>query len=219
MWRRGRRQGGRGAEEPSEPRLKETLGPEMTVVGRGAQLEGRLVSVESIQIDGQAKGKIAARGDVILSSNSHVEADIQAQNVVAGGKLKGSITARTMTEVAEGGRVEGTIRSKALVVREGALFSGQGSIDLQDAPGKAERFAYQEDELRLGYDESVRRAAEWYRSTLYGATGEPDHGSVKAGEAAGISLPDEATPGVGEEAALAKLGLGRHNGSKAEEQT
>ena len=102
----------------------------MTVVGRGAQLEGTLVSVESIRIDGQAKGKIAARGDVILTSHSHVEADIHAQNVVTGGTLKGNITARTMTEVAQGGRVEGTIRSKVLVVREGALFSGQASIDL-----------------------------------------------------------------------------------------
>jgi cytoskeletal protein CcmA (bactofilin family) len=214
MSRRGRRQGGRGPEEPSEPGIKETLGPEMTVVGRGAQLEGTLVSTESIRIDGQAKGKIAARVDVILSSDSHVEADIQAENVVAGGTLKGSITARTMTEVTDGGRVEGMIRSKALVVSEGALFSGQASIDLQDAPGEAAKLAYQEDELRIGYEQSVRRTAEWYRSTLFGATEEPDHGSVKAPDPAGISALDETTPDVGEEAALARLGLGHHNGSE-----
>jgi cytoskeletal protein CcmA (bactofilin family) len=188
----------------------------MTVVGRGTRLEGTLVSVESIRIDGQAKGKIAARGDVILSTDSHVEADIQAQNVVAGGTLKGSITARTMTEVAEGGRVEGTIRSKALVVREGALFSGQGSIDLQDAPGEAQMYAYQGDELRMGYDESVRRAAEWYRSTL-GPTAELDHGDVKATDTAGSSVPDEIWADPGDEEALAKLGIGRDNGSKAEQ--
>ena len=193
MSRRGRRQGGRGPDEPSEPGIKETLGPEMTVVGRGAQLEGTLVSTESIRIDGQAKGKIAARGDVILSSHSHVEADIQAQNVVAGGTLKGSITARTMTEVAEGGRVEGTIRSKALVVREGALFSGQGSIDLQDAPGEADGSAYPEDELQMGYEDSVRRAADWYRSTLYGPKAEPDDDGAEEPDAPGMSEPD-ATP-------------------------
>jgi cytoskeletal protein CcmA (bactofilin family) len=212
MSRRGRRQGGRGPDEPIESGIKETLGPEMTVVGRGAQLEGTLVSTESIRIDGQAKGKIAARGDVILSPDSHVEADIQAQNVVAGGTLKGSITARTLTEVAEGGRVEGTIRSKSLVVREGALFSGQGSIDLQDAPGEAQRYAYQGDELRMGYDESVRRAAEWYRSTL-GPTAELDHVSVKAPDVAGISEPDKTQSDLGDEAALARLGPGGQNGS------
>jgi cytoskeletal protein CcmA (bactofilin family) len=212
MSRRRNREDGRGPDQPGEPGFKETLGPEMTVLGRGARLEGTLVSVESIRIDGQAKGKIAARGDVILSADSHVEADIQAQNVVAGGTLKGNITARTMTEVAQGGRVEGTIRSKALVVREGALFSGQGSIDLQDAPGETKRYAYQGDELRMGYDESVRRAAEWYRSTL-GPTAQLDHGDVKAPDTAGNSEPDKTQSDLGDEAALARLGPG-HNGSE-----
>src|SRR5918994_1071796 len=218
MVRRRHREGGRGPDKLNEPGIKETLGPEMTVLGRGAQLEGTLVSVESIRIDGQAKGRIAARGDVILSSHSHVEADIQAQNVVTGGEFKGSITARTMTEVAEGGRAEGTIRSKALVVREGALFSGQASIDLQDAPGEADGFAYKEDELRNGYDESVRRAAEWYRSTFDDPTAERNHVSVKTPDAAGISEQDETVPGLGDEAALARLGLGRHYGSETEER-
>jgi hypothetical protein len=57
MSRRGRRQGGRGQEEPSGPGIKETLGPEMTVVGRGARVEGTLVSVESIRIDGRPRGR------------------------------------------------------------------------------------------------------------------------------------------------------------------
>ena len=213
MSRRRHRQVDRGPDQPGEPGIKETLGPEMTVVGRGARLEGTLVSVESIRIDGQAKGKIAARGDVILSSDSLVDADIQAENVVTGGTLKGNITARTMTEV-QGGRVDGAIRSKALVVREGALFSGQASIDLQDAPGEADGFAYQEDEMQMGYDESVRRAAEWYRSTLFGPTAKSDHDSVKAPDAAGISALDETTPDLGEEAALSRPGFGHHNGSE-----
>jgi cytoskeletal protein CcmA (bactofilin family) len=194
MSRRGRRQGGRGPDEPSEAGIKETLGPEMTVVGRGARLEGTLVSTESIRIDGQAKGTIAARGDVILSPDSHVEADIQAQNLVTGGTLKGSITARTMTEVRDGGRVEGTIRSKVLVVSEGALFSGQASIDLQMNPREADGLADQEDELQTGYDESVRRAAEWYRSTLYGPEAQPDLNGTQEPDAPRMSELDEISP-------------------------
>ena len=194
MSRRGRRQGGRGPDEPSEPGIKETLGPELTVVGSGARVEGTLVSTESIRIDGQVKGKIAARCDVILSSHSHVEADIRAQNVVSGGTLKGTITARTRTEVAQGGRVEGSIRSKVLVVSEGALFSGQASIYLEDAPGEADGSAFPEDELRMGYEEAARRAAEWYRSSLNGPKAEPDHNGAREPDAAGISEPDETTP-------------------------
>jgi cytoskeletal protein CcmA (bactofilin family) len=193
MFRRRHPEDGQDPVRPSEPGIKETLGPEMTVVGRGAQVVGTLVSTESIRIDGQAKGKIAARGDVILSSHSHVEADIRAQNVVSGGTLKGTITARTRTEVAQGGRVEGKIRSKELVVSEGGLFSGQASIDF-DAPGEADGSAFPEDELRTSYEESVRRAAEWYRSSLYEPKAEPDHDSAEEPDAPGMSEPEEATP-------------------------
>src|SRR5438874_9667789 len=82
-------------------------GSEVTVVGQGARIEGTLVSAGSLRIDGQVKGKIKAEGDVTLSPQSTVDADIQAQNVTVAGAFKGNIT------------------SKVLVVAEGAVFAGQ----------------------------------------------------------------------------------------------
>ena len=175
MTRQRHREGEHDSVQPTEPGIKEALGPEMTVVGRGAELEGTLVSAESIRIDGKAKGRIAARGDVILSSSSHVEADIQAQNVVNGGTLKGNITARTKTELTPGSRLDGKIWSKILVVQEGALFFGQSNMDLDDAPGEADGSAFPQDELRTAYEDAARRGADWYRSRLYGPKAEPDH--------------------------------------------
>ena len=54
---------------------------EVTIVGAGARLEGNVVSAGSLRIDGQVKGQINADGDVTLSPQSQVEADIRAQNV------------------------------------------------------------------------------------------------------------------------------------------
>ena len=174
MLRRRDPNDGQEPDEPDELGIKETLGPEMTVVGRGTQLEGTLLSAESIRIDGEAKGTIAARGDVILSSHSHVEADIRAENVVMGGALKGNIRARTRTELASSGRLEGKIQSKLLVVREGAKFSGQSSVDLEGAPAETGGSAYPEDELRNAYEDATRRAADWYRARLDRPTAKPD---------------------------------------------
>ena len=98
---------------------------EVTVVGVGARIDGNLVSAGSLRIDGQVKGKIKAEGDVTLSPQSTVDADIQAQNVTVAGAFKGNITAQTRAELARGGRVEGNITSKVLVVAEGAVFAGQ----------------------------------------------------------------------------------------------
>ena len=162
------------SDKPDEHGIRETLGPQMTVVGRGTQLEGTLLSAESIRIDGEARGTIAARGDVILSSESHVEADIRAENVVMGGELRGNIRARTRTELASGGRLVGKIRSKLLVVREGAQFSGQSSVDIDDAPDEAGGSALPEDELWNAYEQATRRAADWYKAKLDGPSAEPD---------------------------------------------
>jgi cytoskeletal protein CcmA (bactofilin family) len=98
---------------------------EVTVIGQGARLEGTIVSAGSLRIDGQVKGKIQADGDVILSAQSSVEADITADNVTVSGRFKGNITVKSTAELARGGRVDGNITSKSLVISEGATFSGQ----------------------------------------------------------------------------------------------
>jgi cytoskeletal protein CcmA (bactofilin family) len=117
-------------------------GGEITVVGQGAKLEGQVVSAGSLRIDGQVKGQISAEGDVLLSPQSQVEADIRAQNVVVAGRFKGKIEVKGRAEIARGGRVDGDIISKTLVVEEGAIFQGQSMMEQQaapPAPAQAER--------------------------------------------------------------------------------
>jgi len=106
----------------------------VTVVGKGARLEGSIVSAGSLRIDGQVKGKITADGDVVLSPQSQVEADIEATNTTVAGRFKGNIVVRNKAELARGGRVDGNVSSKTLVVLEGATFSGQSIMGEQPAP-------------------------------------------------------------------------------------
>lgn len=110
---------------------------EVTIVGQGAKLEGTVVSAGSLRIDGQVKGQINADGDVMLSPQSQVEADIRAQNVAVAGRFKGSIVVKGRAEISRGGRVDGDITSKTLVVEEGATFQGQSIMD-QPPPGQAQ---------------------------------------------------------------------------------
>lgn len=102
---------------------------EVTVVGVGARLDGNVVSAGSLRIDGQVKGQINADGDVTLSPQSQVEADIRAQNVSVAGRFKGNIAVKGKAHLARGGRVDGNITSKTLVVEEGGIFHGQSIMD------------------------------------------------------------------------------------------
>ena len=117
--RRARDQGGDMAENDGE----------VTIVGAGAHLEGNVVSAGNLRIDGQVKGQINADGDVTLSPQSQVEADIRAQNVSVGGKFKGNLIVKGKAHLARGGRIDGNITSKTLVVEEGGIFHGQSIMD------------------------------------------------------------------------------------------
>jgi cytoskeletal protein CcmA (bactofilin family) len=102
---------------------------EVTIVGAGARLEGNVVSAGSLRIDGQVKGQINADGDVSLSPQSQVEADIRAENVSVAGRFKGNIIVKGKAQLARGGRIDGNITSKTLVVEEGGIFHGQSIMD------------------------------------------------------------------------------------------
>jgi cytoskeletal protein CcmA (bactofilin family) len=106
---------------------------EVTVVGQGARLEGTIVSAGSLRIDGQVKGQINADGDVMLSPQSQVEADIKAENVIVAGRFKGNISVKGRAELSRGGRVDGNITSKTLVIQEGGVFCGESIMDQQAA--------------------------------------------------------------------------------------
>jgi cytoskeletal protein CcmA (bactofilin family) len=124
------------ADPPREERMTDQQATEVTIVGQGAKLEGTVVSAGSLRIDGQVKGQINADGDVILSPQSQVEADIRAVNVTVAGRFKGNLFAKQTAELARGGRVDGNITSKSLIVAEGATFNGQSNMDSQGQGGQ-----------------------------------------------------------------------------------
>jgi cytoskeletal protein CcmA (bactofilin family) len=119
-------------------------GGEVTIVGKGAKLEGTVVSAGSLRIDGQVKGQITAEGDVMLSADSQVEADIRANNVSVAGRFKGNIVVKGRAELARGGRVDGNVTSKALVVEDGSIFNGQSIMDQSAQAAAAQQAARQE---------------------------------------------------------------------------
>jgi cytoskeletal protein CcmA (bactofilin family) len=128
-----------GRRDAREERAMAEQNGEVTIVGAGARLEGNVVSAGSLRIDGQVKGQINAEGDVELSPQSQVEADIRAQNVSVAGSFKGNLIVKGKAHLARGGRIEGNITSKTLVVEEGGMFHGQSVMDgsAPEQPGQA----------------------------------------------------------------------------------
>ena len=140
IWRREDAESA-ASEAPSEQRERKDKdmsdNGEVTIVGTGARLEGNVVSAGSLRIDGQVKGQINADGDVTLSSQSQVEADIRAQNVSVAGRFTGNIVVKDKAHLARGGRIDGNITSKTLVVEEGGVYHGQSIMDAGTSSGSS----------------------------------------------------------------------------------
>ena len=83
---------------------------EVSVVGPGTKIEGTVIAAGSLRVEGEVKGKITAEGEVSLTPQGRVEANIQAGSITAGGQVKGNLTAKGNVSLPADSRLDGNIR-------------------------------------------------------------------------------------------------------------
>src|SRR4051794_22118880 len=77
------------AAPQAEPAPAPAAAPGLSILPKGARLEGKLRAACSLQIEGEFEGSIVTDGDMVLAPGSHVEAEIHARNVIVGGHHRG----------------------------------------------------------------------------------------------------------------------------------
>jgi cytoskeletal protein CcmA (bactofilin family) len=83
---------------------------EVSVVGPGTKIEGTVIAAGSLRVEGEVKGKITAEGEVALSPQGSVEANIQAGSITLAGRVKGNLTAKGNVTLPADSRLDGNIR-------------------------------------------------------------------------------------------------------------
>ena len=89
---------------------------DMSVVGRGARIEGTLTSAGSLRIFGHLTGDITVDGDVSVAGGSEVRAHINARSISLAGRIKGNLTAPGRVVLPATSRVEGDVRAQSVTV-------------------------------------------------------------------------------------------------------
>jgi cytoskeletal protein CcmA (bactofilin family) len=100
---------------------------DISAVGRGARLEGTLVSAGSLMVYGHLKGEISVRGEVVVSTDSVVEANITAGSISLAGRINGNLTAPGVVSLPPQSRVEGDVHAGSVTVQgsvKGDLVAG-----------------------------------------------------------------------------------------------
>ncbi len=114
---------------------------DVTVVGHGMQLSGRLTSADVIVIAGRVDGPVVSEKLVRVLPGGVVRGPIRAEAVVIEGAVEGDVVVDDQIELARSGRVRGDVIGPHVAVAEGAYLQGR----LRATVGKIRRFRESRD--------------------------------------------------------------------------
>ncbi len=104
-----------------------------TVIGHNTNFKGTLICDGSVRIDGVCEeGLIKTVGNIVVSSQAKVAADLVAENVSVSGAVTGKITASGRLEILSTGKVWGDVDVGSFLLDEEGYF--RGKLAMQDEP-------------------------------------------------------------------------------------
>ena len=99
-----------------------------TIVGRTTTIQGNLVLLDSVRIDGRVVGNVESAPDckiaVAIGPTGEVTGDIKAHRVMVAGKVFGHIHAADRVEFQKDSLVQGDVSYGSIAVEHGAKLSG-----------------------------------------------------------------------------------------------
>ncbi len=104
------------------------------IFGKGLILRGNLEGEGDLQVQGHLEGKISLTGTVVVLEGASVQGDISASEIIVAGVVRGNLIASGKVELAPTGHLVGDVRSKTLIVREGAALNGGISVETPLSP-------------------------------------------------------------------------------------
>ena len=95
-----------------------------TIIGKDTTITGTLDIKGALRVDGTVKGKIISTDCVTVGATGEVEADIEAATAIVAGHMVGNIQTSEKIELQAKCEMEGDIKTKSLVIEQGAMFCG-----------------------------------------------------------------------------------------------
>ncbi|MFO7897245.1 MAG: polymer-forming cytoskeletal protein [Candidatus Cloacimonadales bacterium] len=99
-----------------------------TIIGKDSVFKGELEVKGGLRIEGEVAGKISCDGFVTVGGSGYVESDIEAEECLISGQVKGNISARSAVELDKTSQLSGDISAQILKIHAGAIFNGTSSM-------------------------------------------------------------------------------------------
>jgi len=99
------------------------------LLGRGTELDGKLVFEGRVRVDGKVRGEIFGDGVLILGPTAEIDANIDVGAlIVRGGTVRGEIRAKRSVELYAPAKVHGDIATQQLYLEKGVTFEGKSTV-------------------------------------------------------------------------------------------
>jgi cytoskeletal protein CcmA (bactofilin family) len=95
-----------------------------TIIGENSRVVGDFDIAGSIKVEGFLKGKLTTSERLVIGLGGVVLADANVRDAIIGGTFTGTLYAETRVEMESTAKVRGDVRTKQLVIHEGAEYEG-----------------------------------------------------------------------------------------------
>lgn len=109
-----------------------------TVVGANVKLTGTIKDVSDITVHGHVDGEVISDKNVTITETASVKGPVTAEVVNVSGKINGSVTATQRLEINPTGKIYGSINTKDLIIKSGAVFVGKSNTLKEEEEKKEE---------------------------------------------------------------------------------
>lgn len=106
-------------------RTLDRLGGFSTSIGAENTFKGSISGDGHCVVLGRVEGDSVLDGTLVVADGAVWIGNIEAENVVIGGKVEGSIVARKKLEIVSTAHIEGALGSPYIVIAEGAVHEGE----------------------------------------------------------------------------------------------
>ena len=110
---------------------------DVTVIGRGSKITGRITGEGNVEILGHVAGEVFVSGDITVGEDGTVGSSLTARRVVVRGAVRGDISGSESIALDAGARVVGDLRAPRIQITSGALI--KGAVQTAEGKGQAPR--------------------------------------------------------------------------------
>ncbi|MOA04715.1 Polymer-forming cytoskeletal [compost metagenome] len=107
-----------------------------TLIGQGTLGEGKMICEAGLRIEGEYRGDIECKGDVVIGEVGIARSNISARDVTVAGQVIGDIVTSGKLVITSTGKLFGNISAHTLVIQEGGRLNGISEMEAA-GPSKA----------------------------------------------------------------------------------